>query len=159
MLDRLLPRQFDNARGSRVAWWLLVLVVGFKLIIGLNSMAFTRLVAERADGLPLDSYSRGGTSAVLAFFSLWGLGQTLLAALGILALARYRSMIPLIYLILLIEQVARRLLLWLHPLFPPGTQAGAPWTAIAINVAFVLALLAGLTLSLRAARGQDRPAG
>src|SRR5206468_3350683 len=122
MLQRLFPAQLDNTyRGSRIAIWLLVPIVLAKLAIGGNVMIQTRMVATNADGIPLDSYNAAGAQAVLAFFALWGLGQAILALLGVLALIRYRSMIPLIYLVLLIEQLGRKALFLAKPIAHAGT--------------------------------------
>jgi hypothetical protein len=70
--------------------------------------------------------------------------------LGALALVRYRAMVPLVFLLLLLEHLGRKLILALMPV----AQAGSP-PAFSINV-FLIGLTAlGLALSLWGRRQQD----
>src|SRR5665213_3048103 len=104
MLTRIFPQRLDNHfDGYRLAIWLLVPVVILKLVIGGNSMINTRHVATTADGIPLASFNAGGAQAVVSLFALLGLFQFLLGAQGVLVLIRYRAMIPLMYLLLIVQ--------------------------------------------------------
>ena len=147
MLNRIFPRQFDNNyRGHWLAIWLLVPLVIARLAMGTNSMLNTRLVATTADGIPLDSYGAAGAEAVIALFALSGLFLLLLALQGVVVLIRYRSMIPFMYLLLLIQQLGNRALILAHPI----AKSGAPTAKL--GTAFVIAILAitiaGFVLSL-----------
>lgn len=158
MLDRLFPRQFGNAwSGSRIAAWLLGTVIALKAVMGFNSVFFTRMVAVKADGIPLDSYGPAGARMVTVFFAQWGLGQMLLAFLGLVALVRYRSMIPLVLLLLLTEQLARKAIFMAHP--PVAAVARAPGLSVPLlfNLGFTVALLAAFALSLTVRRAPAEP--
>jgi hypothetical protein len=152
MLTRIFPRQFDNAYGGhRLAIWLLVPLLALKLLMGGNSMLNPRLVALSADGIPLDSLGTVAADAVIGFLCVWGLGQVLLALQGVLALIRYRSMIPLIYLLLLIEQAGRKVIFTLHPIAGSGgATIGSSGLSIGAAITYVLwaMILGGLLLSL-----------
>ncbi|HZA55841.1 MAG TPA: hypothetical protein VE616_16445, partial [Candidatus Udaeobacter sp.] len=104
MLDRIFPQQFDNNyRGHKLALWLFALLVLMKLGISLSSILDTYNVVRSADGIPIDTFTSGGAEAVVSVTTLLGLSHFLLASLGVLALVRYRAMIPLMYVLLLAE--------------------------------------------------------
>ena len=147
MLNRIFPKQIDNSyRGHRLAIWLFALVVLMELSMGTNSIVNTRSVATSADGIPLDQYGAAGADAVTALFAIAGLFRVLIALQGVLVLIRYRAMIPLMYLILLIVHLGSKALLLVHPVAKSGVATAR------LGSAFVLALLAmtlvGLVLSL-----------
>ena len=151
MASLLLPSQLDNVfRGRKASLGLLVLVLLSKLAMGTNILLNARSVAAGADGIPLDRFGNGGAEAVIAFFALWGMGQILLAALGTLALIRYRAMVPLIWLLFLVEHLARKAVFAAYPVARAGTAMVAPgWSAATlINLILLLVLAVGLALSL-----------
>jgi hypothetical protein len=146
VLQRLFPPKFDERfEGRRAALWLLGLFVALKLVMSVNSIANTESVAAGADGFALASYGGDGAAAVLMLFALGAVDQLILALLGIAALVRYRAMVPFVYLLLLVDQVGRRMVISAHDIErAAGTAAGASYLVYAL-----LALLfAGLALSL-----------
>jgi hypothetical protein len=145
MLDRLFPKQVDNRfDGHRSALWLLGFLIALKLVVSLNSMFNTALVAQGADGIPLDSFGSAAAREVLTLFALVALGQLILASVALVALIRWRALVPFLYLVSLAEMLARRVIVQTHDV---AHSAASP---IAWYVTWgVLALLAlGLALSL-----------
>jgi hypothetical protein len=151
MLDRLFPGQFDNSfRGYRGAFWLLGLFIALKLAMSLNAIFNTVYVATGPDGLPLASYGPAASRTVLMLFALNALGQLVLALIALLALIRYRTMIPLLFLILLGEQIARRFIVSGYEI--ARTASGGSGAAINYGIVALLAL--GLLLSLLGRQGE-----
>lgn len=156
MLNRLFPAQIDNRyRGYLSALVLFVPVVLLKLVIAFNTMNLnpwisSRRVIKSADGIPLDSYSTQAQETVVMLFADWGLAQLLFCALCILALARYRAMVPVLYLLLLIDQIGRKALANMHAIERASSSSDA---GALINLALLATLLIGFALSL-----QDRRA-
>jgi len=108
MLNRVFPQQFDNNyRGHKLALWLFALLVLMKLGISLSSIFDTYNVVRSADGIPLDTFTSGGTETVVSITALLGLHLFLLATLGVLTLIRYRAMIPFMYVLFLVEFFAK----------------------------------------------------
>jgi hypothetical protein len=141
MLNSIFPKQFDNAyRGHRLAIWLFIPVVLMELSMGANSIINTRTVATLADGIPLDRYSAGGAEAVIALFAIAGLFRVLLALQGVAVLVRYRTMIPFMFLELLILQLGSKALLLVNPIAKSGVSTAQ------LGSAFILTLLAMLLL-------------
>lgn len=154
MLSRIFPKQLDNNyRGHKLALWLLIPVVLFKFamginVSGLNPWISSSFVLESADGIPLSSYGADAAKTVVFLFASWGFGLLILSAVGLVALVRYRAMIPLMYLALTAEQVGRMLIQLAHPVVKVATTEGVSGGAL-INYGLTAALVIGLVLSLQ----------
>ena len=145
MSGRLLPKQLDNRfEGHRAAPWLLGIYVALKLAMSTNSIFNTAKVAGGADGIPLERFGPAAAQEVLTLFALVGLCQLALAVLGIVALIRYRGLVPLLFLLLLGEAICRRVIVWSFAAERTAQGVGG-WY---INVALLALLAAGLALSL-----------
>jgi hypothetical protein len=144
MLDQLLPRSIGPAyRGQKLALWLFGLLVLMKVAISLNSVFNGYSVATSADGLPLDTYPSAAVRTIVSLFAIWGLDQFIICLLCILVFVRYRSMIPFMFALLLVEHLGRRLISQLIPIARTGTPP-----ASAINLVFLALMIVGLALSL-----------
>ena len=144
MLNLLLPQRIDNShRGHKLALWLFGLVVFMKTSIGLGTIFNGRHAAVQADGIPLDSFTPAGAQAVVSFFAIWGLGQAMIGLLCILALVRYRAMVPLLFSLLLLEHLSRKLILLVLPIPRTGNTPGTY-----INLVLLGLMIVGLVLSL-----------
>ena len=153
MLNRIFPRQADNTfQGHRAALWLLGLFIALKLAMSVNSILNTASVAASADGLPLDSYGPAAAQAVLMLFALTALGQLTITAFALTTLIRYRAMVPFIYVLMLGEQLARRLIVQDYSVArTEGIPAGSY-----VTLGLVALLTLGLVLSLIPSRQRDR---
>ncbi len=124
MLDRLFPKQFDNAyRGHWIAIAIFILVVLLKATQGVNSMFLTVQTMKNADGIPLDNYSGAAAETMIAMFAALGFYLLILPVISAVALIRYRTMIPFLYLMLLLTQVGVRILFGAHPIPKPAVTA------------------------------------
>jgi hypothetical protein len=151
VLDRLLPRSADNSyRGHRVALWLFGLILLMKSVIGVRSIFDGEAVARSADGIPIDSFTPAGARAVVSLFGLLGVSQLMFCLLGILVLARYRTLVPALFAVMLLGHLGGRLFLRLMPI----PRTGRPPAAL-INLVFLALMVGGLALSLWR-RGESR---
>jgi len=117
MLSRIFPKQFDNDyRGSKIALWIFGLITFMHTAISLSSIFRPDGGAQSADGIPLDTFSPAAAQAVIGVGGLLDLALLMLCALFILALIRYRSMIPFMYVLLVAEWFARRGILRIKPI-------------------------------------------
>lgn len=144
MLDRILPRHADNTyRGFRLALWLFALLVLMKLAMSVNSIFNGRGVATSADGIPLDTFTPAGAQAVVSLFASWGLAHLTIGLLCIVVLIRYRALVPLMFALVLLEHLSRRLISYYMPI----ARTGSPPAPI-VNVVLFTLEIAGLALSL-----------
>ena len=148
MWSRIVPKQIDNNySGYRLAIWLLVPIVIVNMIMGANTMINTRDVIQGADRIPLDSYAAAPARIIVNCFKSWALGHLLIYSLGLLALLRYRAMLPLMYLVYTLENGGRKALQHTNPLHIM-TKSGEPMIGAMINLALLTALLIGFAFSL-----------
>jgi hypothetical protein len=144
MLNQIFPQRIDNTyRGHALGLWLFIPVVVMKTGIALGTIFNGRAAAQSADGIPLDSFGAAGAEAVVALFAIWGLAQLVFSVLGVLALTRYRAMIPFMFVLLLLEHLARKWILLVKPIARTGTPPG-PY----INLVLLALMIVGLALSL-----------
>lgn len=149
MLDRLLPPRADNAfRGQGLALVVFGLLALMKLAMSLNSIFNPHGVAGTADGVPLEAFPPAASRTILALVTSWGLAQLVVALLCVVALVRYRALVPLLFALQLLEQLGR----WLARLLAPSSGTGAPAARIVPLVLLGLSA-AGLVLSLWERKG------
>ncbi|RPH96625.1 MAG: hypothetical protein EHM68_10880 [Lysobacterales bacterium] len=145
MFSQFLPQRIDNAyRGHRLALWLFGAVVFMKTSIGLGTIFNGRTAAISADAIPLETFPPAAAQAFLSVFAIWGFAQVMIGLLCILALVRYRAMVPFMFALLLLEHLGRKLILYYMPIAKTGTPPG-----LFINLALVAAMIVGLVLALR----------
>lgn len=152
MLQRIFPMPVDNRfDGQRAALWLLGLYIALKLLMSVNSILNTASVAAGVDRIPLEAYGPAAAQTVLMLFALTSLGQLMLAIVSLTVLVRYRAMIPFVFVLLLVEHLARRMIIDSYAVErADGSPAGGY-----LNLGLAALLTAGLVLSLiRARRGQ-----
>ncbi len=142
-MNALFPRIADNHYpGRRPGLWMFAFML-LKIAMGLNVMLNSPQVARLADGVPVDTFAVPAAAAFSFVFAAWGLGQFVLGLASLVVLVRYRSLVPLAFLCLLIEQIGRMLLRFLWPI---DRIATAPGTAI--NVALTAIMILGFVLSV-----------
>jgi hypothetical protein len=143
MFNLLLPPRIDNTfRGHKLALLLFGLLVFLKMIMSLRSITNGASIAI-GDGIRLDTFPAPAAQAYLFLFALLGLSQFMLCLLCILALVRYRALIPLMFALFLLEFLARRLIFQFMPL----ERMETPIPTI-INLVLLALMLVGLALSL-----------
>jgi hypothetical protein len=144
LLDRLLPERADNAyHGHRLAPWIFGALVLLKTVIGVNSIFLGHRVATSADGIPLDSFPAAAAGTVISMFAVLGLSRLVMSLLSVLVLLRYRSLIPLMFVLQLLEHLGSRLI---HHFLPFATT-GRPVGSLVTQVLLAL-MVVGLILSL-----------
>ena len=144
MISQLLPPRADNAyRGHKLALVLFGLLLLLKAGISLGSIFNGHTAASSADGIPIDTYTPAGARTVVSLFALLGLSNLVICLVGTVVLVRYRSLIPFMFALFLLQQLSRRLILELLPIVRTGTPPGST-----INLAILTVMIVGLALSL-----------
>ena len=152
MLGLLFPRVIDNRFGGQwLGYWLLAPVLFLKIGIGLASI-LTPGNANKADAIDLSTYSAAALHDAMTSTALLGLLHLAIGAFCLLAMIRYRAMVPLVYLWLLAEFLGRRVILGLYPI----ERVHGPSSGSMINLVLLSMMGLGLALSLWPRR--DAPA-
>ncbi len=146
-LETLFPRTVDNTvRGSRLPLYAFGPIVAMSFARSLVHVFAPDSGAGSVAGADLAAAGADGARGMVFFLAQWGGGQLVLALVQLLVLVRYRALVPLCYLLLLVEIGLRMLVGQLKPMtfghVPPG-QVG--------NYVVGVFALAMLTLALRRA--------
>jgi purine-cytosine permease-like protein len=151
MLSRLFPSVANFVyQGERVALWILGVVLLLKVVTGGAAVLIGQEAASAADGFPLAEYSPQAAQAVVALFGAIGVTQILVCALGIVVLVRYRALVPLFLLFLVLEFLARKGVAHFNPVARAPGSIGF-W----LNWVIFFALCIALALSLKS-KGTSR---
>ena len=143
ILNRLFPAQFDNVyRGNRIALWLFYPLTAMTLWRSQHHIFAPDGGAQSIATIPLDTYTQGGAQGIVTIFALWGLAQLAMGFVMLLALIRYKSMVPLLWLFIFLEYGGRRLIGMAKPLETVGTAPGATAGYILPVVAAVMLVFA-----------------
>jgi hypothetical protein len=146
LLRRLFPGQIDNNfRGHRLALWLFGFYALVKLVQGAESVFNGYATAKHADGIPLDSYGAAVVQTMLSLFALLGLNLLVFPLLGAIALVRYRAMIPLLYLMMVLLSLGGRAV---QLVLPVARLDGVQPIGFYVNLVLLAVLLLGFALSL-----------
>ena len=138
MLSRIFPKQIDDYRGYQLAIWLLALFLVVKTFasvnaIGLNPLWTNREVLQGVERVPLDTFSTNAASAAIVLFAWWGVTALMFTVLGLIAVVRYRAMVPLIYLLTAINHIGQQVLADASPLVRTlGAGESRPLIVIAV---------------------------
>jgi hypothetical protein len=145
MFDKLLPQRIDNTyRGYKVALWLFGLVVGVMITQSVFIIFNSYSTVMNADGIPLDTYPPAAAQTIVALFALRALSRLIISLLCVLVLVRYRSAIPFIFALLMLNYLAGQLIFQFIPLVRTGTPPGP-----IVNLIMFALMIIGLALSLR----------
>lgn len=143
MFNQLLPERIDNTyRGHKPALWFLALAVFMKSAISLVSIFYGHAAAS-ADGIPLATFTPDAAQTVVTLFALLGLSQLMLPMIVVLVLVRYRAMVPLMFTLLLLEHLFRKLILYIMPIVRDDSPPGS-----IVSLALIAIMIVGLALSL-----------
>ncbi|MGH6987163.1 MAG: hypothetical protein ACRED9_10050 [Caulobacteraceae bacterium] len=155
MVEKIFPKQFDNVyRGQWLGPGLFAFVIAVKALQSFGSLLNTREVMIAADGIPLGAFAPAAAREAIVMFALLGMYGLIVPLLGLLALIRYRAMVPLLILVLLATQLGGRLVNLAHPTTSAGASGGTPF-GFYINTGLILVTILALGLSIvsRKARG------
>lgn len=144
MLDRLFPRSLDNDyRGWRTALWLFGLVITVRALQSTVIIFNSQETITGADGIPIDTFAPVAAQTVTALFGLLSLWRLVFSLLGAIVLVRYRTAVPLMFLLMAVHFVATQAFVRFVPLprvgSPPGTM---------VNLVQFGLIVIGLVLSL-----------
>ena len=136
MLEKILPEKVDNTfPGYKFAAYAFL---GFIIFTVARSLAHMFLPDGGAESIATIDLSLGGAEVIIGVFAKWGLSQLLMAGLYIIVYIRYKSLIPLMYIIIIAEYVGRICMGLLKPFETVGTPPGAIGNLIIIPLATIL---------------------
>lgn len=151
ILATLLPKQITNRfTGQKIALYVFVPLTLMLIFRSCMHLIAPDGGAQSIATIPLDTYSDSAAANVIAIFSQWGLSQLLLTLLFVLVLVRYRSLIPLFYLLFALEQFGRMAVGHFKPVVTLETAPGSAATLPLLIISLIM-----LALSLMPSKSGD----
>lgn len=144
-IERLIPTVIDNQfKGNKLALWFFYLLTAVTVWRSQHHLFAADGGAQSIATIPLDTYSQEASNTIVGIFALWGLSQLIIGLLYVLACVRYRSLIPMFYLLGIIEYAARAFYVGQYKVIetvntPPGEMINIPLIII-FTIMLILSL-------------------
>ncbi|MGY5876541.1 MAG: hypothetical protein RTU30_12405 [Candidatus Thorarchaeota archaeon] len=140
MLEKILPEQINNDfTGYKFTAYAFLVIT---ILTVARSLAHMFLPDGGAESIATIDLNVEGAGIIIGIFAQWGLSQLLMAGLYIVVYVRYKSLIPLMYIIIIVEYVGRIGMGLLKPIETMGRAPGATWNLIIIPLAILLFVFA-----------------
>ena len=137
--NRVFPKQLDNSfRGNRIAVVVFALITVFTLVRSCIHIFAPDGGASSIAGI---NTSVEGGSNIISMFAFWGLAQLLIGLVYVVVFFRYKSLIPFMYILIIIEYSGRVLIGMAKPLIVSQTPPGAIGDYILIPLAILMLIL------------------
>lgn len=144
MFSKLLPQPIDNKySGSKIALWLLGLIVFIHTLQSVMVLVNGYSIAQSADGIPLETYPAAAAQTILAIFMTASLRRMIISLICAVVLFRYRSAVPLMFVVLAVSYLGGQVIFQFVPLVRVGTPPGVIMNFILFGLTVI-----GLALSL-----------
>lgn len=152
MGSKILPSVADNNyRGHNIALWFFYLITAVTIVRSLIHMLKDDGGAQSIATIPLDTYTEAGAATVVLIFSYWGLSQLMFGIIQLIVAIKYKSLIPLMYLFLILEWTGRLLISMWKPIETTGQAPGGIGNLVLPVVSLIL-----FVLSIRVIQVQDQ---
>ena len=143
-VNRFFPRPIDNTySGSKIALWLFGLIVFVHIVQSVVIIVNGYSVAQSADGIPLETYPPAAAQTILAILAVSSLRRLIISLMCAVVLFRYRSAVPLMFVVLGFNYLGGQVILQFIPIVRVGTPPG-----VVVNLIMFGLTIVGLALSL-----------
>ncbi len=134
----LLPEKIDNSvRGSRLPLFVLALIA----VLSFARSCIHLLAPDGGAGSIAGMDLSAGAQGIIFAFALWGSSQLLMALVQLLVIVRYRALVPLMYVFLILEVLLRELVGRIHPVSFTHTPPGAIGNQLLLPLAVVMLVM------------------
>lgn len=138
----LLPGTIDNRYGgSRIAKYVFLLLTLASAIRSLIHMFSPDGGAQSIATIPLDTYTQAAAASVILIFSLWGLSQLLMSIVYAIVYMKYQSLIPAMYVLLVVEYSLRIVIGAMKPIVTVGTAPGGVGNFVMVPLCVIMLVL------------------
>jgi len=146
MITKIFPKTIDNTyKGYKLALYFFYAITAVTLVRSLIHILAFDGGAESIATIPLSQYPKDAASTIVFLFSLWGSSQLIIGVIYLVVVFRYKSLIPLMYLLLFAEYSMRLILGHLKPIVILGTAPATFANYIMIPLSIVLFFLSILS--------------
>ena len=141
--NKIFPKSVtNNFAGHKLALYVFGFVVIFTIVRSFIHILAPDGGAQSIAGIPLTTFSTEAQSAVIFMFAVWGLSQMLMGIVYAIVLWKYKSLIPLMYIMIFLEYLLRIVIGHFKPVETLHTAPGEIGNYILIPLAVVMCYLA-----------------
>ena len=142
-MKKLIPKTIENnIPSNKFVYYFCWLLVAFNLFRSLEHIFSEDGGVESIAGIPLSSYSPDAANNIVSIFAQWGFSQLVLACILLLVVLKIRELIPLMLLIIALENLFRAGIGFFKPLIisadPPG--ALSPLIGLVTLIFFLISI-------------------
>jgi len=142
-MKKIIPDTIENRiPNNKFVYYFTWLLVAFNFFRSLEHIFNEDGGAESIAGIPLKSYSSEAANNIISIFAQWGFSQLVLACILLLVVLKMREFIPLMLLIVALENILRGAVGLYKPLIlgdaPPG--AISPIIGLVTLVVFFISI-------------------
>jgi len=138
-LARLLPERADNTvSGTKLPLYIFTLIA---IVSAVRSCIHLLAPDGGAGSIAGMDLSVAGADGIVFAFALWGSSQLIYALIQLLVAFRYRSLVPLMYVLLIVETLLRELVGRMKPVTFAHTPPGAIGNYVVLPLAVVMLVL------------------
>ena len=124
-MKKIIPDTIENRiPNNKFVYYFTWLLVAFNFFRSLEHIFNEDGGAESIAGIPLESYSSEAANNIISIFAQWGFSQLVLACILLLVVLKMREFIPLMLLVIALENILRGAVGLYKPLIlgdaPPG---------------------------------------
>ena len=139
IFETLLPSSVDNTiRGTRIPFYIFAL---YAIVSAVRSCIHLLSPDGGAGTIAGMDLSVAGADGIVFAFALWGSSQLLFAIIQLLVVFRYKSLVPFMYLMLILEVLLRELVGKMKPVIFAHTPPGAIGNQIILPLAVLMLML------------------
>jgi hypothetical protein len=140
LIETLLPAKADNTiRGSKLPFFMFILIAAIGTVRSFIHILSPDGGAGSIAGMDL---SVAGASSIIFAFALWGSAQLVYALIQWLVIFRYRSLVPFMWAVQILETLLRMLVGQIKPVTFAHTPPGAIGNYIYLPLAVLMLVLA-----------------
>ena len=142
-MKKLIPETIENKIPSnKFVYYFTWLLVAFNFFRSLEHIFNDDGGAQSIAGIPLDFYIPEASNNIISIFAQWGFSQLVLACILLLVVLKIRELIPLMLLIIALENIFRAGIGFYKPLIisadPPG--ALSPLIGLVTLIFFLISI-------------------
>ena len=138
----LLPSPVDNNfRGVKLSQYAFLLITAATIVRSVIHVFAPDGGAQSIATIPLSSYYAEAAATIIFMFSFWGLSQLLMGIVYLGVYVKYKSLIPMMYVLLIVEYAMRIVIGQMKPIVTTGTAPGSVGSWIMVPVCVVLLVL------------------
>ena len=142
-MKKLIPEKIENKiPKNKFVYYFCWLLVGFNFFRSLEHIFTEDGGAESIAGIPLSNYSPEAANNIVSIFAQWGFSQLVFACILLIVVLKIRELIPLMLLIIALENLFRAGIGFYKPLIisadPPG--ALSPLIGLVTLIFFLISI-------------------